>query len=355
MISDYIIKFFISFIVSFLLIPIIIHFADKKKIYDHNDERKIHNGNICRLGGLAIFAGFIIPFFVLVFPENHFRFNVYLYTCGLLIAFSIGFLDDLITFRARYKLIFQIIAGIFVSSSGLLISDFNIGAFFRIEFGVLSWFITVVWVVAFMNAVNLLDGMDGLASGIIFIANIFIMIIALSIGNDLVAILSAMMCGSILGFYVFNYPPAKLFMGDGGAYFLGFIYSTLPLMGLKKSSVVTLFLFPLILLIIPIFDIVVVIVKRLKLGYNVFIADKNHIHHRLLNLGFSIKGILFILYSHTVVLGIFSILITKIQPHYSVLLLLLIFLIMFIQFYLLNSAEKILEQKEEQIKKSGST
>ena len=136
-------------------------------------------------------------------------------------------------------------------------------------------------------------------------------------------------------------------MGDGGAYFLGFMYATIPLMGLKKASVATLFLIPLILLLVPMLDIIQVIFKRFKLGYNIFIADKNHLHHRLLNIGLSIRGILFVLYVYTIILGLTSILMLYIKPEFSLVLFFIVFLLMLISFYLLNSAEKIIEGREK--------
>jgi len=214
--------FLVSFAVSVVTIPFVLFISKKFNFYDRIDERKIHNGNISRLGGAAIFLGFVIPFWFIAYP-----------------------------IRARYKLLSQIAIGVLVALSGLTVDSFDFFGLFKYEFGVLSGFLTVIWVILFMNAINLLDGMDGLASGIVFIANIFVFFIALLLGKDLVMSLTLMMAGAILGFYLFNFPPAKIFMGDGGAYFLGFMYATLPLMGIKKTSVATLFLFPLILLLLP--------------------------------------------------------------------------------------------------------
>lgn len=339
--------FLVSFAVSVVTIPFVLFISKKFNFYDRIDERKIHNGNISRLGGAAIFLGFVIPFWFIAYPRHNFDFNVAIYFIALCFAFLIGFADDFVNIRARYKLLSQIAIGVLVALSGLTVDSFDFFGLFKYEFGVLSGFLTVIWVILFMNAINLLDGMDGLASGIVFIANIFVFFIALLLGKDLVMSLTLMMAGAILGFYLFNFPPAKIFMGDGGAYFLGFMYATLPLMGIKKTSVATLFLFPLILLLLPIVDILLVMTKRIKLGYNIFIADKNHIHHRLMLLGLSVKGILVILYTFSVILGLFSILILKIEPKYSLLLFLLVFLVMFLFMYLLNVAEKNIDDKKE--------
>jgi len=340
------IDFLYAFGVSLLAIPLILLISKKFGLYDRIDERKIHNGNISRLGGLAIFLGFIVTFFLKVYQYYDFKFNENIYLLALLVAFLVGFIDDFTNIKARYKLLAQLLAGFLVAYSGLAITQLKIAGDLHIAFGPLSYVITILWVVMFMNAINLLDGMDGLASGVVLIADIFLLVMALLVSNYLVASVAAIMAGAILGFYIFNFPPAKIFMGDGGAYFLGFMYATLPLMGIKKASVATLFIFPLVLLLLPLADIAQVMVKRLKLGYNIFIADKNHIHHRLMGLGLSIKGILMIQYTYTIIFGLVSVLFIHLDTLYSIVLFLLIFLLMFISLYLLNSAEKIIENNK---------
>jgi len=205
----------------------------------------------------------------------------------------------------------------------------------------------MIWVAGFMNAINLLDGMDGLASGVVIISSAFIAIIGFLQGNIIVSLLALALIGAIFGFFIFNYPPAKIFMGDGGAYFLGFMYSVLPLMGIKKASSITLFLIPLVLLLIPVMDMLMVIHKRFSNGYNIFIADKNHIHHRLSHIGFTNKGILAVLYAYTAILGCFSILMIYLTPLYSIIVLLLLILLTLLAFYTISVAEKQIEDLEK--------
>ena len=347
MFFKYVVPFLISLAITGISVPLIIYISKSFNLYDTVNDRKIHDATISRLGGLSIFLGFIIPFFIFIFSTENIRFNINFYLVAALIIFLTGFFDDVGHIRARYKLLLQIIAATLVALSGLTISNLMFFNFFEIKFGFFSYIITVVWIVLFVNAINLLDGMDGLAAGIVFIANIFVFILANTLGNRLVCVISLIMAGAILGFYLYNFPPAKIFMGDGGAYFLGFMYATLPLMGIKKSSVATLFLIPLILLLLPLLDIVQVIFKRWRLGCNIFIADKNHIHHRLLSIGLSIRGILFILYMYTIILGLTSILMLHIQPEYSLVLFLIVSLLVLLSFYLLHSAEKIIEEREK--------
>lgn len=348
-----IVPFITSFAISLILIPFIIYLCKKFNWYDKINERKIHKGKISRLGGLAIFIAFLTSFGIFVLPKNLTNsFNVWLYLAGMITIFLTGFIDDFSNIRARYKLVLQIISAVLVASSGLVIKEFPLFSFLFDDHGVMSFLYTVAWIVMFMNAINLIDGIDGLASGVVIIASIFIVIIAVFYNNLLVMLGATIIAGATLGFYVFNFPPAKIFMGDGGAYFLGFIYATLPLMGIKKAAVLTIFIFPIILLLIPLLDILYVMFTRMKLGYNIFIADKNHIHHRLLNLGLSNRGVLLVMYSYTIILGIIGLIMLYIDPNIAFLILILIFMILGISFYVLNSVEKLLEKERKQLRKN---
>jgi UDP-GlcNAc:undecaprenyl-phosphate GlcNAc-1-phosphate transferase len=193
--------------------------------------------------------------------------------------------------------------------------------------------------------------MDGLSTGLVFIANVFVFIVSLLGGNTLVASLSAVLAGSILGFFIFNFPPAKIFLGDGGAYFIGFVYATVPLMGIKKAAVITVFLIPLILMLVPISDVLQVMFHRYRSGKNLFYPDRSHLHHRLMNLGFSTKGILFVMYVYTVVLGLSSILMISVPPEQSFILFSIILLLLILSFFILNTAENMIEDKIIEAKK----
>lgn len=336
--------------VSFVAVPGILFISSKLGLYDcPKDPRKIHQRKISRLGGVAMFLGFIVPLILYVDLQGLNGFSHSWYYAGMVVAFGTGFIDDLRNIPARYKLLLQLVAGACVAASGMGITELKIPGMFHLEFGIFSYLFTVLWVVGFINAINLVDGMDGLASGIVFIANAFIGVMAFSLGNTTVAVITLLMAGAILGFYLWNFPPAKIFMGDGGAYFLGFMYATVPLMGIKKTAVLTLFLFPLILLLVPLVDILQVMHKRIKLGYHIFTADKNHIHHRLMNLGFSQRGILLVMYGYTVILGLLGLLLTWVKPELSLLLFILVSIIVSLSFYMLYSAEKITERQQEKV------
>ncbi|MCP4131323.1 MAG: undecaprenyl/decaprenyl-phosphate alpha-N-acetylglucosaminyl 1-phosphate transferase [bacterium] len=335
--------FLIALLISVTIIPLVIYLSKRFNLYDRIDWRKDHEGEISRIGGIAIFLGFLIPF-LFVIETKGLKFNLPIYIGAMCLAFITGFIDDLFSIKARYKLVLQIVCGLLIAFSGLEIVSLSEVLLLP---SFLSFILTIVWVVIFMNAINLLDGMDGLASGIVLIANIFVFIMSLPLftGNPIICAMAIIMAGAILGFYIFNFPPAKIFMGDGGAYFLGFMYATMPLIESMKTSVATLFLIPLILLLVPIGDIMQVMLRRMRMGDNIFIADKNHIHHRLMAIGLSIRGIIFVLYVFTTILGLTAILMVHIETKFSYLLFGIIALLLLWSMYLLNSVERILEKK----------
>ncbi|MGL4370076.1 MAG: MraY family glycosyltransferase [Spirochaetota bacterium] len=350
----YAVFFFSTLAVSAAVIPVIIRISGRHKLYDSVGGRKIHTGNISRLGGAAVFAAFIPFFAYFVFSRSSVPYNRYLFLAALLIAFFTGFADDLRRIPARYKLLLQIVSAVLVVASGLTINTLKLFPYIDIQFGFFpSAVITVIWIVAFMNAVNLIDGMDGLSAGLVLISNIFIFIISLQTGNILVASISAMLAGSVLGFFLFNFPPAKIFLGDGGAYFIGFIYAAMPLMGIKKAAALTVFLIPMILMLVPISDVVQVMFNRYRSGKNIFYPDRSHLHHRLMNLGFSTKGILFVMYIYTLVLGLSSILMVNVPPEHSLILFSIILLLLVVSFFILNTAENVIEQNLASAKKAA--
>mgnify|MGYP003592473054 CR=1 FL=1 len=347
----YLIYFGGTLAVSAMLIPLIIRISNRHNLHDSVDKRKTHTGKISRLGGVAVFAAFF-PFFVYVcFSHPSLPCNKYLLVGAALLAFLTGFVDDLRRVPARWKLLAQIVVAVLVVASGLTIGSVKLNPYVSFKFSVMAYPITVIWIIAFMNAVNLIDGMDGLSTGLVFIANVFVFIVALLSGNTLVAGLSAILGGSILGFFLFNFPPAKIFLGDGGAYFIGFVYATIPLMGIKKAAVITVFLIPLILMLVPISDVLQVMLHRYRSGKNLFYPDRSHLHHRLMNLGFSTKGILFVMYVYTVVLGLSSILMVSVPPEHSMILFSIILLMLILSFFILNTAENVIEQKMLEAKK----
>ena len=340
------ILFGICAVLSIAFVYITIRLSEHFKLYDSIDERKIHTKNVSRLGGVGIFAVFAAAAGFIMYTITGLPFNKLYFSAALLLAFFTGFADDIKRIRARYKLLLQIGCGILVVASGLTFSELTILSFKPVNLGVLGYIATVIWVVAFMNAVNLIDGMDGLSMGVTLIANLFLFIIACCTGNTLVSLFSIVLGGAILGFYVFNFPPAKIFLGDGGAYFIGFVYAVLPLMGVKKSAVLTLFLIPMVLMLVPIMDVLQVMYHRRKNGRNIFLPDRTHLHHRLMNLGFSTRGILFVIYAYSIILGLSALLMVFMPAQLSFILFAIIGLLVILSFYILSSAERVIEKKE---------
>ncbi len=337
--------FFISTLISTVTMPLVIRFSRSVDIFDTPNSRKEHKDKISRLGGIGIFISFIITFF-LFYRGMDFTFDIDIYLIAVFVVFFMGIYDDIKDLKPKYKLAVQILAGIIVSFSGLRFDQLNFLGLFTIEFGIFSFVVTSLWIVSFINAINLIDGIDGLASGIVIIASAFIFVIAVMQGITVAAFFSLLLVGATAGFYIFNFPPARIFMGDGGSYLLGFICATIPLMGIKKASVINMLLVPFILLIIPISDTVNVILSRIKHRKHIFTADKSHIHHRLRQLGFSNKQILILIYTMNVLLGLLSVLLVQIHPLLGVYILIIVFLGLLMGFYIIYIIEKNLSSAD---------
>lgn len=338
---DVILPFFMAFFVSILMIPIVINLCREFRLYDRHSERKLHHGNIARVGGFAIFFSFITTYFILIFPGEPTPFKDIFYLAGMLTAFLTGLVDDFVPIRARYKLLLQILAGILAASSGLSVSPIAFLDGAQMDLGITAPVITVLFIVFVINAVNLFDGMDGLASGVIFIANMFLLVFALNTGKVFPALILMAFSGAVLGFYVFNFPGARIFMGDSGAYLLGFLYATVPLMESWTPRLFPQLVIPAVMVLaIPLVDILNVMVLRLVKGKHIFAPDMNHVHHRLLRLGFSTNAVLCILYMATVILGLIVSL-KLLVPHRYALIVLAIDAVVIVGFFgLLYLAEK---------------
>ncbi|MFA7567032.1 MAG: MraY family glycosyltransferase, partial [Alkalispirochaeta sp.] len=215
---------------NLMLTPVILHFAHKYKWYDQKNYRKIHTENIPRLGGIAIFLAFFIAsmlgFFLIVSPAQIQLWSttsVALIIAGMAVMHGMGIYDDFVNLRAPLKFFFQILSGIIVVSSGAMIQSLRFPLIGTIQIPIfIAIPLTILWIVSIANAINLIDGADGLAGGYSAIAAFFMGIIALGQGNLLTAILAFALVGSLAGFLVFNFPPARIFMGDSGSLFLGF-------------------------------------------------------------------------------------------------------------------------------------
>ncbi|HOW17179.1 MAG TPA: MraY family glycosyltransferase, partial [bacterium] len=306
------------------------------------NDRKIHKKATPRIGGVMIFLSFIVTYllseaYTHIMPSISFSKTLFL-TC-IIFSFLLGIIDDVRGIRAYKKLFIQFVIGLLVAYSGLRFQTINLFNI-TIDFGIFSYPITALWVVALFNAVNLIDGMDGLASGILMIALGFSLVISLIELNLFAALICGILLGSIMGFYIFNFPPAKIFMGDGGSYFLGCTYAMLSLMGMKKTSMAIMVAIPLVLLLIPLADVIYIMVRRTKRKESVFKADKNHIHHRLLNLGFSTRQINALVYLVCIAFGLIGMLIALTGGKFGILFFFLIMCLVVAGFLVIRILEK---------------
>jgi UDP-GlcNAc:undecaprenyl-phosphate GlcNAc-1-phosphate transferase len=229
---------------------------------------------------------------------------------GAVILICLGVVDDIVALSAKLKLLVQLIAAAIPAVNGVTIEFFHNplwGEDSYLHFGVLAVPVTILWIVGIVNAVNLIDGLDGLAVGISSIASTVMLAIAILVSEPYVALAMAALLGACLGFLPFNFNPARIFMGDTGSMFLGYVLATLSIQGFFKIYAVISFAVPFLILGLPIFDTAFAIVRRLAKGQSPFHADRGHVHHRLIDLGFDQKQAVTILYAISAVLGLLAV------------------------------------------------
>lgn len=298
------IGFVAACLMALLLTPLVKKFAFWVGAVDAPNHRKVHSRIMPRLGGLAIFLGFCGAFLIISPAIDSLKMDVALgLLLGSLVIVIVGALDDRFELSPKVKLLGQIIAACVVVSFGIQIDLVNI-PFGDSELS-LSWLsipLTILWIVGVSNAINLIDGLDGLSAGVSGIATATIMVVALLMGNVTVVLLSVILLGSIIGFLFFNFHPAKIFMGDSGALFLGFALATLSVLGFKQATIVSL-LMPILILGVPLSDTFFAILRRYVNNLPISAADKNHLHHCLLQMGFSHRKTVLIIYAIAATFG----------------------------------------------------
>jgi UDP-GlcNAc:undecaprenyl-phosphate GlcNAc-1-phosphate transferase len=300
-----------AFLVSLGTIPLILWVSHKNRWYDSTDHRKIHSGDIPRTGGVGIFTSFLgvpsalfavsalVPAFAFRVPAV----SILPIAVGVIIMFITGLLDDFKNLRARYKLYFQIAAALVVALSGYRFFTFQTPFGFSVDSPIVSYFVTLLWIVGVTNALNLIDGIDGLAGGVSGIAALFWGVLSLIQGHMFSAVLSFAIFGAAAGFLVYNLPPARIFMGDSGSLVLGFALACLPLVEKVPGTSTRVLLLAVTLLIIPIFDTLAAILRRVREKQSIGSPDKAHMHHKLLDCGYSVPRVLFIVYKLCFVSG----------------------------------------------------
>ncbi len=296
-----------AFLLTLLLTPLVLKISHYKNWYADKDHRTIHEGNIPRLGGVAMFASVMLMWglFILLrtLVSQRFQFIDLLrylpVLAGMVIIHGVGLLDDFANLRARWKLAGQIIAALIIIIPGYYIRSVHIPfAGMALDFGILGGqVLTLLWIVGVTNAVNLIDGMDGLSSGISAIASLALGISAWAMGSYSVGFMAFFLFGALLGFLIFNFPPARIFMGDSGSLFLGFTLSIIPILAFRGPNAPYALPIGATLMLIPIFDTLAAIIRRIRKRVPLQSPDKEHLHHKLLFFGLSNRRILLIIYA----------------------------------------------------------
>ncbi len=318
---EYIITFALAFIVAFSATPIVRRLAFKIGAVDvPKDERRMHNRPIALMGGLAIITGFLISLiFDLVTASNVVtpRREITGLVAGICIMACEGILDDRKPLKAGVKLMFQIAAAVVVvlisgTRISVLSNPFGPSPYITLS-PVISYALTIIWIVGITNAVNLIDGLDGLAAGVSSISSLSLFFVTL-LRWDLdettavyTAIVTIALAGSTLGFLPFNFNPAKIFMGETGAAFLGFTLGVISIQGAIKSYAAISIAIPLLVLGLPLFDTLFAIIRRIGTHKPIMQADRSHLHHRLIDMGLSQRQSVLIMYIASATLGLCAI------------------------------------------------
>ncbi len=311
----------VAFIAALALTPLAIKIANKFNIVDIPNQRKVHTKAMPRIGGLAIYAAFVLGTLALAVYTRE--------VAALLIAgtivFITGLVDDIKGISPKIKLIGQVVASLVLVRAGFYVEfitnpfDGNI-----INLGWWGIPITVIWLTGISNTVNLIDGLDGLSGGVSAIAAGATAIVCIAQGELLAASLAAVVAAAALGFLPWNFHPAKTFMGDCGSLLLGFLLGALALMGLSKGATVISIFIPFIILGIPFFDTSFAIIRRLFMKKPIFAADKMHLHHSLLSLGMSHRQTVLTIYALALAMGLCAVLMAILTSSQAVLILILV-------------------------------
>jgi len=313
----------VAFLIALIVTPIVRRLAVQIGAVDvPRDGRRMHDHPIPRMGGLAIFFGFLLSTLLFVPMTTQLRGMLF----GSIIIVLLGIADDIYALSARLKLVVQIAAALVAVFTGNVITDLsNPNVFSDNLYWHLGWLslpVTLLWIVAMTNAVNLIDGLDGLACGVSSISSLTLLVIALLVGEPFVALLVAALAGGCLGFLPYNLNPAKIFMGDTGATFLGYVLACISVQGLFKMYTLISFVVPFLIFGLPIFDTCFAFIRRIAHGQSPMQADRSHVHHRLIDMGFSQKQAVAVLYVITAILGLSAVVLTTSGPLKAMILLL---------------------------------
>lgn len=309
----YLAAFISALLVAMLLIPQLKRLAIKIDFVDRPTERKIHKDPVPHLASIGIFFGFMIPYFAFT---QKFDQQALALVMGSVIIIGIGIVDDWFKtkgkdFPALPKLVFQVAAAVIVYQSGVVFYGFTnpISNEYVLLPTVLQFLLTVTWIFGVTTVINFMDGLDGLAGSIAAISGTTLFVVALAMGQSDSAVMAIIIVGAVVGYLKYNKAPAQIYMGDAGATFIGFILAVIALDGAFKQATILSLLIPVFALGVPIFDSIIVVIRRMMKGKPIYLADREQGHYRLLSSGMSQKQVVAVLSLVNLCLGLFSIII----------------------------------------------
>ncbi len=304
---DAILGFVVAFVVAVALTPLTARLAGRVGAVDQPRERGLSEQPTPLLGGLAILAAVLVASLLLLEPGGSDGERIRGILAGAVVITLVGALDDRFDLPAAVKLVGQLIAATIPVLAGLEVTNITLPLIGAVELGAAGAPLTILGLVFVINVVNFSDGIDGLAAGVCAIAAIAFAIIAFDLGRGSAAVLAAIIAGAAAGFLVFNFHPAKIFMGDAGSNLLGLLLGCVAVEGAVKTQVVLALVFPLVVLAVPFLDTTFVVLKRLKYGRPVYVADQSHFHHRMNRIGFSQRKTVLYLYGWTTLVAGFAV------------------------------------------------
>lgn len=326
--GDIAIAFLLAFITTFVVTPHTMRLAKKVGAIDIPNDRRVNKKPMPRLGGLAVISGFLVSIIYLfittsiegklnLFGEENYYIKMIGFFAGIVVLGITCYIDDVKGIPSLVKLTAQIIASIIVVACGIRIENISIpfteGKI--VISGIFSYIITVCWIIGITNAINLIDGLDGLSSGVTLISCLSLLMVFALNGSPLIAIvLITALAGALVGFLPFNFSPAKTFIGDTGSNFMGFSLAIISILGVAKTYTALVLIAPIIILGMPIFDTIFAIFRRIIKGKSikaVFKPDKGHLHHKLMAKGYTQKQAVLIMYGITAILGMFAVILLE--------------------------------------------
>lgn len=305
----YIAAFASAFAITLVTTPLAKKISTKVGAIDYPKDRGVHVKPMPRMGGIAIVLGFLVTVLVLYQFEHSMEYRQFMgFVVGACIIVALGIIDDIKSLRAKHKLVVQIIAALIVIFSGTRINVvlWPVTAYLQ----TFSVPITLIWIVGVTNAVNLIDGLDGLAAGVSSIAALCLMVLCIMTGTSTAVMLTAALAGACLGFLPRNFNPAEIFMGDTGSTFLGFVLAVTSILGVFKGYAILALIVSMLCLGLPIFDTMFAMIRRVAKNKPIMEADRGHLHHRLLDRGFTQRQAVLILYGVSLFCGLLAIFIS---------------------------------------------